>query len=328
VRYLVTGATGFLGANLVRQLLLQGHQVCAVMRNPNRCTENLELESRAIALTDREALTMAAQGCDGIFHVAGTFDPGPGGEENMRAVHIEATEALLYAREKARVPGFVLCSSSITIGFGPLSSPGNEESFLDPDATYGTKGALRVYYDSKLAAEKRVAEAGGVIVNPDYVLGAWDIKPTSGQLLLTLAKHTVPVYPRGGKCFIDADDCAIGHMLAMEKGRPGRRYLLGNHNVSYRKFMQQCASVAGRRGPFLPVPGIALKGAGLVGRLLQRADPHRFAGLEPHVLQAMQQDRYRSGKRSLEELGVPKTPLEISIKKAWDWFAANGYIQP
>ena len=144
-------------------------------------------------------------------------------------------------------------------------------------------------------------------------------------MLVTLARRHVPVYVRGGKCFIDADDCAIGNILAMERGRPGRRYLLGNWNHSYREFMRMCAEVAGRRGPWLPAPNLALRAAGRLAPILQRVDAHRFAGLDRSVLSAMQQARYRTGRRSWEELGVPRTPLPVTVEKAYRWFRENGY---
>jgi dihydroflavonol-4-reductase len=111
----------------------------------------------------------------------------------------------------------------------------------------------------------------------------------------------------------------------MDVGRPGRRYLLGNHNLSYRAFMSLCAEVVGRRAPMIPVPGIALGAAGRVGSLLQRVDSHRFAGLDRHVLGAMQQGRYRTGKRSWDELGVPRTPMRETVERAFGWFREHGY---
>lgn len=327
MRYLLTGGTGFVGANVVRHLLARGDTVRCVLRKPNLCLEGLDVELCKIDLSDVEGLARAAEGCAGIFHIAGTFDPGPQGEALMQSLHVGATESLLKAAQKAGVPRFVLCSSSVTVGFGPLENPGDEETPLDVEAIYGKRGALRVYHDTKLQSEAMVRGEGGVVVNPDYVLGAWDIKPTSGQLLLTLARMPVPVYPRGGKCFIDADDCALGHLYAMDRGQPGRRYLLGNHNLPYRDFMALCASVAGRRPPAIPVPGLALRAAGRVGALLQRVDTHRFAGLERHVLLSMQQNRYRTGRRSWEELGVPRRPLTESVQKAWEWFLAHGYLK-
>jgi dihydroflavonol-4-reductase len=298
--------------------------VC-VVRKPNLCLEGLDVELVSPSVTDVDALARVAEGCDGIFHIAGIFDPGPGGEESMRSLHVDATRAICAAATKAGVPKVLVCSSSVTVGFGTIDDPGDEETPFDPAAIYGRRGALRVYHDTKLESERIGAEWGAVIVNPDYVLGAWDVKPTSGQLLLTIAKGWVPAYPRGGKCFVDADDCAIGHLSAMDRGQRGRRYLLGNHNLSYREFMQLCADVAGTRGPVIPVPGLALGAIGRTGSLLQRWDAHRFAGLDRHVLLAMQQGRYRTGRRSWEELGVPRTPMRKTVESALAWFRAHGY---
>jgi dihydroflavonol-4-reductase len=321
----VTGATGFVGANVVRALLARGWSVRCVVRTPNLCIDGLPVEVLRVSLGDTDALVAAMDGCDGVMHLAGIFDPGPGGEEAMRSLHVDATRCLLAAAQRADVRRFVLCSSSITVGFGPLDAPGDEDSPLDADAIYGRTGPLRAYHDSKAEAERLVAQAGGVIVNPDFVLGPWDVKPTSGQLVCTMARGWVPVHPRGGKCFIDAGDCAIGHVAALEHGVPGRRYLLGNHNVSYAAFMSLVATALGRRPPVLPVPDTAIAAAGFAGRWLQRLDPHRYAGLDGALLRAMQQPRYRSGRRAQVELGVPVTPLETTIAETVRWFREHGY---
>ena len=271
-------------------------------------------------------MATAMAGCDGVFHVAGIFDPSPGGESAMRSLHVDATVALVGAAKDVGITKFLTCSSSITVGFGTKEAPGHEDTPIDPDLIYGRSGALRAYYDSKLESERLTIEAGGVVVCPDYVLGAWDVKPTSGQLLLTLAKGFVPAYPTGGKCFVDADDCAIGHIRALEVGTPGRRYLLGNWNLSYREFMALGAYAAGKTAPFLPVPKTAMRLAGALGGVLQRYDAHRFAGMEKHVLLAMMQHRYRTGKRSWDELSVPRTPMEETVRKTLGWFQEHGYL--
>lgn len=325
MKVLLTGGTGFVGANVVRHLLARGDEVVCLVRKPNLCLEGLPVRLDTTGITDTEGLCRLAEGCTGIFHIAGSFQPGPGGEEAMRMLHLEATRALLTAGRQvgARV---LFCSSSVTVGFGSREAPGDEDTPVDADAIYGKRGGLRVYHDTKLAAEAMVAEAGGVVVNPDYVLGAWDVKPTSGQLLLSVARGWVPFYPKGGKCFVDADDCAAGHLAAMDRGQPGRRYLLGNHNLSYREFMGVCAELSGRRPPVFPLPSLGLRVVGRAGKLLQRVDAHRFVGLDSAVLLAMQQERYRSGRRSWDELGVPRTAIRETVKKALDWFEAHGYL--
>jgi dihydroflavonol-4-reductase len=333
LKYVVTGATGFLGANLVRALLTAGHSVRCLIRRPNICIEGLDLETSTVPLYSDEAghldaLAAQLQGADGVFHVAGIFDPSPGGEARMRTVHVDATARLLAAAEMAGVPRFVLCSSSITVGYGTLESPGDESTFPDADTMYGRAGALRAYHDTKVEAETLVARhegLEGIIVNPDFILGPWDVKPTSGQLIVTMAGRWIPFYPRGGKCFQSAEDCARGHLLAMERGRRGERYLLGSHNRSYQDFMGVVADVVGARPPSWPMPDTAVRAAGLAGRIGSRLDAHRFAGLDVHVLRSMQQCRYRTDARAREELGLKPGPLEAAVESAYRWFCDNGY---
>ncbi len=333
MRVCVTGATGFIGANLVRALLARGDEVRCIVRKPNRCVADLDLELVQAPLVpqdaaEREALTRALDGCEGIYHLAGIFDPSAGGEERMRAVHVDATRSLVELGARVGIQRMVLCSSSITVGFGPKDSPGDEDTSFDPAAVYGRTGPLRAYHDTKLAAETFVAEQqqmDGVTVNPDYIIGPWDVKPTSGQLIVSMARRWMPVYFEGGKCFQAARDCAQGHIAAMLQGQPGRRYLLGSHNLSYQEFMGVVSDVVGRRPPALPLPGWAVGAAAVVGKIGRRIDPHRFAGLDADVLRSTQHERYRCGARARQELGVADTPIEVAVQAAYRWFRDHGY---
>lgn len=329
---LVTGATGFIGANLVRRLLERGERVRCLIRKPNLCLEGLDVELVTAPLGDRPeqiaALQQAARGCTGIYHVAGVFDTSPVGQQRMRTVHVYGTRGLLRAAEREGVRRMVVCSSSITVGFGPQGAPADEDASVEPDEIYGRSGALRDYYNTKLQEEQLSlgwSDVEVVVVNPDYILGPWDVKPTSGQLIVTMAKGWVPFYPRGGKCFQHVRDCADGHILAMERGTPGRRYLLGNENLSYKDFMGIVAEVVGQRPPVAPMPDLAIRAAGFVGRVGSEIDPHRFTGLDERVLRSMQQERYRSGARAHAELGVPQTPIRDAVEEAYAWFRAHGY---
>ena len=333
MKVLVTGGTGFLGANVVRHLLARGDEVICTTRrtSPGLCLEGLDVTLDPTPLDDVEALKRRLDGVEGVYHLAGTFDPGPTGEALMRTIHVDATRSLCEASVAAGVKRLVLCSSSITVGWGGLDDPGDESCpVADLDSYYGPSGPLRAYHDTKAEAEalvKTYLDRGleTVTVNPDYILGAWDIKPTSGAMVLAMAKRWVPVYPKGGKCFQDADDCALGHLYAMDRGVPGERYLLGRWNLSYQDFLGATARVVGRRPPAFPLPRRVGSVAGRVGAVLQRFDAHKFAGLDRYVLRSMAEERYRSGLRAVEELGVPETPIEQSIEKAWRWFRDHDY---
>ena len=333
MRYVVTGATGFLGANLVRKLVDDGHEVLALIRKANPLVDGLPIELSTASITsttpeDLDRLQEVLVGYDGIFHVAGIFDPSPGGAQRMHDVHVGATKNICVAAKGAGVRRVVLCSSSITVGFGAYDAPGDEDTPYNADEMYGTKGALRAYHDTKLESERIVLNhpgVEGVVVNPDFILGPWDVKPTSGQLIVTMAQRWVPFYPAGGKCFQSAHDCAVGHVLAMDKGRAGRRYLLGSHNHSYREFMHMVAEVVGRRPPAFKLPPVVAAAAGVAGRIGQRIDAHRFAGLDPHVLKSMSAFRYRRDDRARTELGLEPEPIQFGIERAYRWFIDRDY---
>jgi dihydroflavonol-4-reductase len=334
MRVLVTGGTGFVGAHVVRAHLAAGWQVrCAVRASsPLRALEGLDVERVELPLDQPEALEAALADVDAVQHVAGIFDVGPGGAARMRRVHVAATDALCRAAmAQPAPPRLVLCSSSITISWGPRSAPANEDApVIDADRMYGRDNPLRDYYESKLEAEAVLrgwVDRGlhGVIVNPDYVIGPWDRKPTSGAIIVNMARRWVPIHPRGGKSFIDAADCGLGHLLALEKGRPGARYLLGVHNLSYREFMFEVARVVKRPPPLLPLPRTVTGLAGRVGSLLDRIGGKATVALNPQVLSSMQSERYRDGSRARDELGLPSTPIRESIEQAYAWFRDHDY---
>jgi dihydroflavonol-4-reductase len=334
-KYVITGATGFLGANLVRLLLEEGHQVDCIIRKPNALVEGLPVGLHTIPLVDRfsevTALAKVMEGASGVFHLAGLFDPSPEGMRRMTQVHIFGTRALLNAAEQAGVKRFVHCSSSVTVGFAQKKPNAIEECegwSFDPNVIYGTSGALRHYYNTKVQSEDLVLGWVGletVVVNPDYILGAYDVKPTSGQMLLSLCKGRLPVYPSGGKCFLGARDCAQAHLAAMTEGRAGQRYLLGHHNLTYKELLESAATVLGTSAPRWKLPTVGTSVLGTVGKRLASVDPHRFAGLNPYVLRSMQENRYRTGAKMIGELNVQPTPIEEAIEETIRWFKDNGY---
>jgi nucleoside-diphosphate-sugar epimerase len=333
MRVLLTGSTGFIGANLLRRLLQRGDEVHCIIRKPNINIEGLGVRTHVVPLrdnpTDVDTIARIADGFDGIYHLAGMFDPTPGGGDRMMQLHVLATRGLLRAAEKAGVRRFVYCSSSITVAFGSKDSPGTEDMYLDAPSIYGKKGSLYDYYATKRQAELLVMGwhgIEGVVVNPDYIIGAWDVKPTSGALIQQMTRFRIPFYPKGGKCFLGANDCSDAHIAAMTIARPHRRYLLGHHNYSYREFMNMTAEIVGCKPPSLPLPSLMVRAATRFGRLAQQIDAHRFAGLDGNVLRAMQQERYRSGQRMCSELGIQPKPLEKSIESAYRWFVENGYV--
>jgi dihydroflavonol-4-reductase len=297
----VTGANGFLGFHLVRHLQSRGQRVCALVRRSRPELDALGVDVRALD---------ALHGVETIAHVAGTFATRGAWRETMIDANVRTTERLLATGRR-----IVLCSSSVTIGFGSRDAPGDEHTPLDP-SVYGD-GPLRSYCETKLTAEGMVRAVGGTVVNPDFVVGPFDFGPTSGGLLLMLARGRLPFWPRGGKCFQAVDDCVAGVAAALDRGAPGQRYFLGGENLPYRAFLEIGADVLGVHAPRWPLPHeLAARVATLdpTGRLPS-----------PDVIRAMALERYRDGSRARVELGVPSTPIRDAIRAALDWFRARGW---
>ncbi len=230
--------------------------MCALVRRSRPELEALGVEVRAFDALD---------GVDTVVHVAGTFAMRGDWRETMVEANTRTTERLLATGRR-----IVLCSSSVTIGFGPRHAPGNEDTPLDP-RVYGD-GPLRAYCETKLAAESSVLSAGGVVVNPDFVVGPFDFGPTSGGLLLMLARKRLPFWPRGVKCFQPVDDCVAGHVGGDRSRRPGTALLPRRREPSVPRVPRDGRAGARRARP-------AMAASPRARRARSRARPDRAAPL-------------------------------------------------
>jgi dihydroflavonol-4-reductase len=254
MKYLVTGATGFLGKHLVAALADDGHEVVPFSR------------SRGGDVRDGERVKAAAESCDGAFHCAGRVSRKPEDAEEMYGVHVEGTRAVLDACAAAGVRRVVVASTSGTIAVG--EDPDHVATEND-DAAIGLVGKWP-YYRAKLFAERAALERNGaklevITVNPSLLLGPGDEGGSSTEDVRRLIEGAVPAVPAGGLSFVDVRDAAEAMRLAMLHGRPGHRYLVGACNLTVRDFFERVARAAGgtSRGPWMPMPkGRAVAKAG------------------------------------------------------------------
>jgi dihydroflavonol-4-reductase len=261
VRYLVTGATGFLGAHLVRALEAQGHEVVRFSR------------SSGGDVLDPAGVRAAAAGCTGAFHCAGKVSRRREDAEELYRVHVEGTRTMLDACEAAGVARVVVASTSGTVA---VSEGGTRVSNED-DATPMGLIARFPYYRAKLFAERAALERGGrpevVCVNPSLLLGPGDNNGSSTEDVRLFLERAVPAVPAGGLSFVDARDAAEAMRLAMERGRAGERYLVGACNLTVREFFERLGRVSGVRAPWVPMPRsreLARAGAAWVDGLATR----------------------------------------------------------
>jgi dihydroflavonol-4-reductase len=297
-RYLVTGATGFLGGHLARSLEAEGHEVVRYSRSDGG------------DVLDAARVRAAAAGCAGAFHCAGKVSRRREDAEELYRVHVDGTKAVLDACEAAGVARVVVASSSGTVAVSESADHVADER--DP-APIGLIGRWP-YYRAKLFAERVALERAGrlevVCVNPSLLLGPGDVNGSSTEDVRLFLESAVPAVPAGGLSFVDARDAAEAMRLAMDRGRPGERYLVGACNLTVREFFARLARVSGVRAPWLPMPRsreLARAGAAWVDRTASRVGFK--TSIDPVSVEMGQCFWYLDSTKAQRELGwTPRDP--------------------
>jgi dihydroflavonol-4-reductase len=328
MKALVTGATGFVGAAVARALLRGQWQVRILARRSSdrRNLRNLDVEVSEGDLTDVDSLQRAAQGCDGLFHVAADYRLGARDPAELYRANVEGTRNVLIAAQRAGVQRIVYTSSVATIGIPADGTPGDEQSANSLDNMIGH------YKRSKYLAEEVVREAaqGGtsvVIVSPSTPVGPGDVKPTpTGLLVLDAAAGRMPAYVDTGLNIVHVDDVAAGHLLAYERGRPGERYILGGQDMSLREILEAIARLEGRNPPRVRLPyRVVLPIAYLAEGFA------RLSGRSGRItLEGVRMSRKRmffSSAKAVRELGYRWRPPVQAFEDAIRWFRDNGMLK-
>ncbi|NBO31984.1 MAG: NAD-dependent epimerase/dehydratase family protein [Cyanobacteria bacterium LVE1205-1] len=322
----VTGATGFIGSNLVRLLLDCGHQVRVLVRPGSRLDnlENLAVEIIRGDLTDGDHLTNHLHGCEVLFHVAAHYSLWQSDRKRLFQDNVIGTRTILAAAKTAKVERTVYTSSVAAIGV--RQSGIADETYQSPvDQLVGQ------YKKSKYWAEQEAVKAvqsgqNVVIVNPTTPIGPWDIKPTpTGEIILRFLRRQMPAYMDTGLNLVDVRDVAMGHILAWQRGQTGQRYILGHENLSLQQILQLLADLTGYPVPRYRLPTwVPFTAAWVDEYLLSPLGKKPSVPLDG-VRMATQKMFYHSHK-AVEEIGLPQTPIPIALKDAIDWFAEHGYL--
>ena len=326
-RALVLGATGHIGAHVVRALRAAGHEVRAAYRTERFLSvlDGVPAERVRVDLDTLDGLPAALDGCDWVFHAAGYY---PALSERRRdralAAGVTSTRRLLDALSRARPSRVVFTSSAAVI----RRVPGRPATEADAEPWPLTRWRP-LYAAVKIAMEQEVlrAHAAGlpaVIVNPSVCVGEYDAHPFSGRLLLAFAKYRLPWYVETSFNAVYTGDVGIGHVRAAERGRLGERYLLTCRNVTLREFAGAVAAAAGVAPPRWRVPYPAALAAAAGSELWARA-----ARTEPLLpiaaVQSTRMGQLLDGAKAVRDLGLPHTPVEDAIRRALAWFRQQGY---
>ncbi len=320
-RYLVTGATGFLGGHLVGQLVGAGHAVVALCREDEPELEEMGVTVARGGVNDVASVLAAARGVDGAFHCAGKVSRDPRDAEALHRVHVDGTRTVLDACRAARVPRVVVASTSGTVAVSADASHVGNEDDPPPVAIIGRFP----YYRTKLYAEELALAASGpgfevVSVNPTLLLGPGDERRSSTDDVRAFLDGQVPAVPPGGISFVDARDAATGMTLAMDRGQAGRRYLLAACNLTIRDFFARLERISGMKAPWLPVPrlsSLTRPAAQLLAEVSgkRRGGAGRRPALDPVSFEMAQFFWYVDSRRAELELGWRPRDATVTLRE-------------
>jgi dihydroflavonol-4-reductase len=325
MRVLVTGATGLVGNNVCRMLLDRGDAVRVLARvsSDPRTLKGLDVETVQGDVRDEHQVRRAADGVDGVIHCAAHVRIGWTELDVAREINVQGTQHVAQAARAAGVR-LVHVSSVDALSAGSPNRPACEDDRRPPKTPCP-------YVVTKRAAEEAVEaemQQGltATIVNPGFMLGPWDWKPSSGQMIVQLAGGFAPVAPRGGTSVCDVRDVAGGILAALDQGQPGRRYILAGQNMTYLELWRQIARVVGVRGPWMRMGPAVRWTAGAVGDLWTRCRGRE--GVVNSAAVAMSElFHYYSSDRARHELGYTVRPVRASIEDAWSWLREYGYVR-
>jgi dihydroflavonol-4-reductase len=331
----VTGASGFIGANLVHELVARGHRVKALLRPSSdvRGLHGAAYEAVAVDLADEAGLAAAMRGCDWCFHVAASYHLWLRDYAPMYRANVEGTRHVLQAAGQAGCARIVYTSTVGCVGLAPTTTDGQVTPSEETTAVRSTQ-MTNHYKRSKWQAEEVARELAKqglpiVIVNPSAPVGPRDVKPTpTGKVIVDFLNRRLPAYLNTGLNWVHVRDVALGHILAAEKGRLGERYILGHAegNWTMEATLAVLAEITGLPAPRFRLPyGLALAAAYVDEALA------RLTGKPPRApLAGVRMARYMmffNPAKAVRELGLPQTPPRQALVDAVAWFRANGYVR-
>jgi dihydroflavonol-4-reductase len=323
----VTGATGFVGSHVARALAAQGADLRLLVRSGSDLRNIQELQAERVMgdLRDAASLKKAVTGCDVVFHVAADYRLWVRDPDEMYRSNVEGTKAILEAARESKVRRVVYTSSVATMGFQSNGHLANEESPVSLANMIGP------YKRSKYMAEELAIEAGKsgmdvVVVNPTTPVGERDIKPTpTGRIVVDFLKKKFPAYVDTGLNLVDVAECAQGHIAALEKGRSGERYILGGENLTLKQILDRLADITGLPSPKIKVPYVVALATGVVDQVVTGYIRNREPRATIDAVRMGRKKMFVSSGKAEHDLGWKTVPVDAALRRAVEWFRANGY---
>lgn len=323
----VTGATGFVGSHVAQALAEQGADLRLLVRPTSRTDNISELRADVVPgdLCDPVSLRKAVAGSEFVFHVAADYRLWVRNPHEMYRANVEGTRAIIAAAEEAGVRRVVYCSSVATMGF----KKGGQ--IVDEETPVTLSDMIGHYKRSKFMAERIALEAGRnganvVVVNPTTPVGERDIKPTpTGRIIVDFLNRKFPAYVDTGLNLVDVKEVARGHLLAMEKARPGERYILGGENLTLKQILNKLAALTGLPSPTMKVPHSVAMGFAVFDQFFTGTVMRKEPRATVEAVRMGRKKMFASSARAESELGFRIVAVENALRRAVEWFQAHGY---
>lgn len=325
---LVTGPDGVLGSNLVRELIGREYNV-SVLLEPGKdpiTLKGLPIQTFYGNILDKEALDQAFIGKDVVLHCAASTSMFPARSEIVNKVNIDGTQNIIDAALKHSIKRMVYVGTANSFGNGTTLDNLGKEGDPYTSAKYGVD-----YMDSKYKAQnivlKAVTEHGlqAIVVNPTFMIGPYDSRPSSGAMILAIHKEKVPGYASGGKNFVAVKDVAYAMANAIEMGRIGECYILGNANLSYKQAFDLIAKTLNVKPPSRKLSTFMVTSYGALNSFFARIFNY-YPGVTKELSIISCENHFYSVEKARQELKLPQTPIETAVTECYNWFVENGYI--
>lgn len=323
-KVLITGGNGLLGANLARILSLENYQVIIFVRKDAnvKALDGLALQIIYGKIDDADDVLKAVEGCDYVVHSASITEQTGITFEEYERINVIGTKQVVNACLQQKIKKLIYVSTANTIAPGSMNEPGTE---LNGFSYFKARSG---YINSKYLAQQFVLEQvlhkklPAVVVNPTFMLGAYDSKPSSGQIILCGLDKKFLFYPPGGKNFVFVEDVCHGIINALESGKIGNCYLLAGENLSYKNFFQILNKISGQHPLMIKIPSFVLRLGGSFSYFIEKINkkPQRLTLSTAYMLC---QNNYYSGNKSERELGVKYKTTDEAIRDAYEWFKKN-----
>ena len=319
-----------MGSHVARALAAQGAELRLLVRSTSKMDNITDLRAEVAVgdLREPESLKKAMSGCEFVFHVAADYRLWVRDPQEMYRANVEGTRAILQAAHASGVRRVIYTSSVATMGFT------RDGHIAAEDSPVSIKDMVGHYKRSKFMAEEIALDAGRkganvVVVNPTTPIGEYDIKPTpTGRIIVDFLKRKFPAYVDTGLNLADVKEVARGHLLAMEKARPGERYILGGENLTLKQILDKLATLTGLPSPKVKVPHAVAMGFAVFDQFFTGI----VMGREPRAtIDAVKMGRkkmFASSAKAERELGYKALPVEDALRRAVEWFQAHGYVEP